>query len=185
MKFKKVATLLIFSLIATISVFFGCTPKYQNFKIEINGESTINLSTREIGDLYTEATVQINIKNAPNDSCRNILTQVSKENIVTVTKLESTDKDVALFKIKALENISSYDPSCEVTFLSAEGNKSCKLKVNIIIPVTNISRNENYTPYVVAGDLDNSNQPRKYFIDTTSLITFSPSSVSKPFSSFS
>ena len=179
MKFKKVATLLIFSLIATISVFFGCTPKYQNFKIEINGESTINLSTREIGDLYTEATVQINIKNAPNDSCRNILTQVSKENIVTVTKLESTDKDVALFKIKALENISSYDPSCEVTFLSAEGNKSCKLKVNIIIPVTNISRNENYTPYVVAGDLDNSNQPRKYFIDTTSLITFSPSNTTQ------
>ena len=143
------------------------------------GENTINLSAKEIGDLKTEAYVQINIKNAPNDACRNISTQVSKENIITISKVENNNKDIAVFKIKALENISSYDPSCEVTFKSAEGNKTCRLKVNVIIPVTNITKNEAYSPYVVAGDLDENGQANKYYIDTASLITFSPSNTTQ------
>lgn len=179
MKIKKLATILFVTLLSFMGVFFGCKPNYNNFSIEINGENTINLSTKEIGDLKTEAYVQINIKNAPNDACRNISTQVSKENIITISKVENNNKDIAVFKIKALENISSYDPSCEVTFKSAEGNKTCRLKVNVIIPVTNITKNEAYSPYVVAGDLDENGQANKYYIDTASLITFSPSNTTQ------
>ena len=179
MKIKKLATILFVTLLSFMGVFFGCKPNYNNFSIEVNGENTINLSTKEIGDLKTEAYVQINIKNAPNDACRNISTQVSKENIITISKVENNNKDIAVFKIKALENISSYDPSCEVTFKSAEGNKTCRLKVNVIIPVTNITKNEAYSPYVVAGDLDENGQANKYYIDTASLITFSPSNTTQ------
>jgi len=179
MKFKRVATLIILSFLSVLGVFWGCTNKYDNFSLQVNGDSSITLSTKKMGDFETETNVQILIKNAPNDACRIINYSVSKENIVSVTPITSNSKEVAIFKIKAIENISSYNPSCEITFKSAEGNKTCSINVNVVIPLDSISKNNAYTPYVVANDKNSEGKLNNYYINTSSLITFSPANTTQ------
>ena len=145
---------------------FGCTNKYANFQIEISGESSITL-TMNSGEEESEKEIAIKITNAPNEACKVISYSVSKPNIISISPILSDDSNIARFKISALENITSYDPSVTVTFSSAEGNKTCDLTVNVKIPATNFSFNPSYHPYVVADGQD-------YFINTSSLINFEP-----------
>lgn len=166
MKFKRILSCLLLCLLSFTGLFFGCKNKYDNFKIEIDGESAINLVMNS-ADEDSAKEVRILISNAPSKASKNISYEVSKANIVKVEKINSEYDNIARFKISALENITSYNPSCTITFKTAEGNKTCSLNVNVEIPIQNFYINKDYTPYVVTGGED-------YYINTANLINFEP-----------
>ncbi len=169
MKLKKILTIFIFSLMAFTGVFFGCKDKYKDFSIQVNGESEIKLRA---GNFATDEEpnsreIEILIKNAPNNNCRIISYSVSQNNIVSIEELTSSSKDIKRFKITALDNISAFDPSTVITFKSLEGNKSCELKINVEIPISGLSQNLDYTPYVVSDS-------NPYYIDASNAFNYFP-----------
>lgn len=169
MKLKKILTILVFSVLAFTGAVFGCKDKYANFSIQVNGQNEITLRAGDYAtDEYPNSReIEILIKNAPNNNCRNISYSVSQNNIVSIEEISSTSKDIKRYKITALDNISAFEPSTVITFKTSEGNKSCDLKVNVQIPLQSISANLAYNSFVVSD-----NKP--YYIDASKALTYFP-----------
>ena len=172
MKFKKILTGILLCLLSFTGLFFGCGDKYQNFSIEVNGGTAKITLVMNGADNENEEEILIKIDNAPNSACKKISYSVSKANIIKVEELTSNDSNFARFKITALENITSYDPSCVITFKTAEGNKTCNLNVNVEIPINGMDINKEYSPYVITGGED-------YYINTANLVMFSPANTTE------
>ncbi|MGN1208132.1 MAG: hypothetical protein ACI4TI_01545, partial [Christensenellales bacterium] len=174
MKLKKILTIFVFSIITFTGIFFGCKDKYLNFEIVVNGENEIQLRAGETvsEEEQNSHIVEILIKNAPNDNCRVISYSVSQNNIVTIEELASTSKDIKRYKITALENITASKPSTIITFKSGKGNKSCQLKIDVEIPILNLTSDLSYSAYAVSDG-----QP--YYIDSSRAFVFMPSNTTE------
>lgn len=169
MKFKRFMTILILSFLSITGVFFGCKNKYEDFRIEINGDSVITLRESSVAtdDKPSSYEVEIKLINAPDDSCRNLSYSFSRVDIVDVVEIESSHSDIKRFKITARDSITTFNPSTIITFTSIASGKSCSVTVNVEIPMGSIKFNSAYDAYCVTGG-------ETYFIDSSKAFTFLP-----------
>lgn len=170
MKFKKAFSFLFIFMFAFVGLIFGCKGKYDKYSIYVEGETSIILHASSSIETDRTHEVTIKYKNAPNENSKNI-TPIYDQKMFSVTLVEKTDK-YAKFKIAPQDNIYSDDLTSEIVFKTAEGNKKCSITVQIVIEITNLFINSNYSAFVVADG-------KYYSINTDKAFNFEPSNTTQ------
>lgn len=170
MKFKKAFSVLSIFMFAFVGLIFGCKGKYDKYSIYVEGETSIILHASSSIETDRTHEVTIKYKNAPNENSKNI-TPIYDQKMFSVTLVEKTEK-YTKFKIAPQDNIFSDNLTSEIVFKTAEGEKKCSVTVQIVIEITNLFINSNYSPYVVADG-------KYYSINTDKAFNFEPSNTTQ------